>query len=164
MRSMMTGMLICMIGIFFATWFFSSVVLKVIKNSKSLSSSVNSESIIDKINSNDDSMSYTKNGASVSSYARAPRQTRYSRTSPFGSKLNLRSNPHPFGPKLDLGRNPHPFGPKLDLRNPMRRNTKQYSETKQKAESSQQQSGTSTSKIISGYQNYIDVLNEQMKD
>lgn len=77
MRSLMTGMLISMITMFFATWFLSSTILKTISQSQA-SSSVNNESLAEKMKYGNDSMSYSKESLSISSYTRSSRKT-YSR-------------------------------------------------------------------------------------
>jgi hypothetical protein len=168
MRSIFNGILITTITMTFAIWILSSVILKTTQKSKS-SSSVNSESITGKIRNGTNSMSHVKSNTSSSSYAQAPRRT-YSRgrktefqkiSSPFGAKLNLRANPNPFAPKLSLrGRKSQEWGRKRKTE------TQQIQEHYQQTNSSTNSSSknTSSSPIISGYQNYVDILNEQMKD
>ena len=162
MRSLMTGMLISMITMFFATWFLSSTILKTISKIKP-SSSGNNESLEEKIKYGKDSMSDSKGSLSVSSYARSKGRTysrdgvvRFQKTSnPFGTKLNLRDNSNPFAPKLNL-RRPHSWS-----HGPGRESIPQQ---KQYPKTNTSTSTKSSSQIISGYQNYVDLLNDQMKD
>ncbi len=157
MRSLMTGMLISMITMFFATWFLSNSILKTIQKDKSVSSEKN-ESLTEKIKYGQDNKS-----SSVASYTRSPSRdgiTRFQKpvAHPFGAKLNLRDNSNPFAPKLSL-RRPHSWSFKRKTEPP--RQEKQYQQSDSSPKTS---SNKSSSPIISGYQNYIDILNEQMKD
>jgi len=171
MRSILNGMIIAMLTMVFATWFLSTVILKYIKQSKS-SSSVNNESITEKIKYSKDSMAYSKK-PSVASYSRAPRQT-YSRSGSGAIKFRKTSNP--FGKKLSIRDRSNPFAPKLSLRGSAwdqvdRKRKTEYKQQYQEQEQEQEQSQTNTSStnkssnpVISGYQNYVNMLNEQMKD
>ena len=175
MRSILNGMIIAMITMFFATWFLSSTILKNIQASKSSSSSyVNNESISKKIRYGQDSMAESTSTPSIKSYARSPRRT-YSGS----GAVRFKKTSNPFGPKLKLKYNRNPFAPKLSLRRPawhqgdrreseLNQQQQQYQQT-QKQQTQKQQSTTpsksiSSSPIIGGYQNYVNLLNEQMKD
>jgi hypothetical protein len=161
----MTGMLISMVTMFFSTWFMSSAILKTVQSGKAVSSEKN-ETLTEKIKYGKDSGS-----SSITGYARSPGRS-YTRTytrsgaisfkktggSPFGSKLNLKDNSNPFAPKLSL-RRPHSWR--------FERKEENYQQKKQYRQSENTQntnSKKSSSPIISGYQNYIDILNDQMKD
>ena len=162
MRSLMAGMIISMITMFFATWFLSSTILKTISKIKP-SSSGNNESLEQKIKYGKDSMSHSKESPPISSYTRGTGRNysrdgvvRFQKTSnPFGTKLNLRDNSNPFAPKLNLRR-------KHSWSHRPRRESIPQQKQYQKTDSST--STKSSSPIISGYQNYVDLLNEQMKD
>lgn len=163
MRSLLTGMLIGTVTMVFATWFLSSTILKTIQSSKSSVSSVSSESLSKKINPDKDS--YTKSKPAMYNYKNSPQSysswggsTSFKKTSsPFGAKLNIRGPANPFAPKLSLrGRRSQEWGRK--------RKTEIYQAQKQDQQTNTSSKSTSSSPIISGYQNYIDILNEQMKD
>ena len=164
MRSILNGMVLAMITMFFSTWFLSTSVLKTIQAGKS-SSSVNEESVSEKVNYGKKSVSVSGTPTSISSYTRSSRRrssgsgaVRFKKArSPFGSKLSIRSKSNPFAPKLRLRGN---AWQQLD-RKP-RVETKQRQKEYQQTTTSSKT--TSSSPIISGYQNYIDILNEQMKD
>lgn len=146
---------------FFATWFLSSTILKTISQSQA-SSSVNNESLAEKMKYGNDSMPYSKESSSISS-SRSSRKTysrdgvvRFQKTSnPFGAKLNLKDNSTPFAPKLNLRRS-HSWS--------HRRRTERPPQQKQYQQTNTSTSKKSSSPIISGYQNYVDLLNDQMKD
>ena len=163
MRSLLTGMLIATVSMVFTTWFLSNAILKTTQSGKSSLSAVNNESVTDKIKSDKDS--YTRSRSSVHSYANAPQSysswggsTRFKKTSsPFGAKLNIRGPANPFAPKLSLrGRRSQEWG--------RERKTETYQAQKQDQQTNTSSKSTSSSPIISGYQNYIDILNEQMKE
>ena len=161
MRSIMTGILISMITMFFSTWFLSSAVLKTLQTGKFVSSG-KSESLTEKIKYGRDSKS-----PSVSGYSRSSGRS-YTRSgairfkkpggSPFGEKLNLKDNSKPFAPKLSL-RRPHSW--RFERKEEDYQQKKRYQQTD---DTRSTDSEKSSSPIISGYQNYIDILNEQMKD
>lgn len=163
MRSLLTGMLIGTVTMVFAAWFLSSAILKTIQSSKSSVSSLKSESITENVKPDKDS--YTKSKPAIYNYKNASQgysfwggSTRFKKTSsPFGSKLNIKSSANPFAPKLSLrGRRSQEWGRK--------RKTETYQAKKQEQQTNTSSKSTSSSPIISGYQNYIDILNEHMKD
>lgn len=147
---------------FFATWFLSSTILKTISKIKPSSSGSN-ESLEQKIKYGKDSMYDSKESPSVSSYTRSPRRN-YSRD----GVVRFRKISNPFGPKLNLRDNSNPFAPKLNLRRPHswshKRRRESIPQQKQYQKTNTSTSTKSSSPIISGYQNYVDLLNEQMKD
>jgi hypothetical protein len=159
MRSFVTGIFLSTITMVFATWFLSSAILKTIQKSKT-SSCANSESVAEKIQPHNKA-SYGSNTSSIyekSSGRSSSRRgkTRFQKISnPFGTKLSIRNRANSFAPKLSLRRS-HSW------RHRRKRETypqeKQYQQTKTSSKS------TSSSPIISEYQNYIDMLNNQMKD
>ncbi len=161
MRSIMNGMLISMITMFFSTWFLSNAILKNTRTGKSASSEKN-ESLTEKIKYGRDS-----GNSSIRSYTRKPRRS-YTRSgairfekpggSPFGAKLNLKDNSKPFAPRLSL-RRPHSW--RFEQEKESYQQKKQYQQTDN---SQKNDLHKSSSPIISGYQNYIDILNDQMKD
>jgi len=166
MRSILNGILLSTITMTFATWFLSSAILKTIQKDNS-SSSISSESITNKIQNDKDNIPYVKSSSSTSSYKKTSkrtyyrgRKTQFKKTSnPFGAKLNLRANPNPFDPKLSLrGRRSPEWGRKCKSKTLQQQ--KQYQQTNTQVNSNNK----SSSQIVSGYQNYIDILNEQMKD
>jgi len=147
----------------FATWFLSSMILKSIQKSKT-SFSVNNKSITEKIKYGNDSMSYAKESPSI---ARIPGRTytpsgavsfQKPSSNPFGAKLNFKDNSNPFDPKLNLRRS-HSWRFKRERETYQQENQYQQSNSSQKTGSSK-----SSSPVISAYQDYIDILNDQMKD
>lgn len=146
---------------FFSTWFLSSAILKTIQHGKAVSPE-KSESLKEKVKYGQNSGS-----SSVAAYVSSPRSG-YTRSgavsfknsggSPFGKKLNLRDNSRPFDPKLSL-RRPHSWRFERKDEVPAAKKTYQQMDSSQNSSS-----GKSSSPIISGYQNYIDILNDQMKD
>jgi hypothetical protein len=168
MRSILNGILISTIIMILSTWFVSSTIVKILQGSKSSSAAVDSdESITEKIKYGKDSISYTKEKPTVYNYARKPRRTYYG-----SGAVKFQKTSNPFGSKLRIKGNPNPFSPKLSLRRPpwYRNDRRSKPETYQEQNKEQQNNTPSSSKnkssspIISGYQNYVDMLNKQMED
>jgi len=163
MRSILNGLIIATVTMFFATWFLSNIILKYMQKSKS-SSFVNNESITEKTKYGKEGMAYSTK-PSTASYARTPRQT-YSRSG--SGAVRFRKTSNPFGKKLNIRDSSNPFAPKLSLRGSAWGQVDRKRKTEYKQQEQSQTNTSSTSKssnpVISGYQNYVDILNEQMKD
>lgn len=148
MRSVLTGMLISMITVFFGMWFLSSSILKMIKQPE-ISSALKSKNRIEK--------SYN---ADSSNSNNSPEEHYYEDEycdSPFGGKLTFEKSSNPFGPKLSLRQTRYK---KWNSKKKTYSRNKSYRQTSQKRNSSSKSKDSSD--IISDFKSYIDSINDQM--
>ena len=163
MHSLLTGMLISMITVFFAMWFLSSSILKQLQASgtsslvqnyrKTQQTSEARYSAADNRSTGGDS--YAQSDAQWN----GPYRTRAS-GSPFGPKLSLKQTSNPFSPKLSLrGRTSPQWGRE---RKPETR--RKQSKPDASAQKKTDYSNMNASEIISSFKDYVDLLNDISKE
>jgi hypothetical protein len=148
MRSILTGMLISLITVFFGTWFLSSSILKMIKQPE-ISSALKSKNRTEKPYHGDSS--YSDNTSEEYYY-----EDEYC-DSPFGEKLTFEKSSNPFGPKLSLRQKRYK---KWNRKKKTYSKNKYYKQTSQKRNSISKSNDSSD--IISDFKSYIDAINDQM--